>query len=121
VITKEKLIHETRGCSLGDIWQDTPEYAEKQLTHAEHIHAFIIFLRLLMEESCLLIDFRIDNKNLPWGTVQTDMLDWFKSNLPEPDLLQDGSWWILVGRPDRQYAGACIWRAAANNGTDVWV
>jgi hypothetical protein len=109
------------GPQLGALYDSIPDIAPVPLDHETHKATFLYALERLMREGQLLVDLRFDPKLPPWGTVQSEVIDWFRSNLPSEEVVKDGLWWIdNSARLDGWYPGACVWRAAAMNGSDIW-
>jgi hypothetical protein len=115
---------ELRGVSgpqLGALYDSIPAIAPEPLDHETHKAVFLYALEKLMKEGRLLVDLRFDPKSPPWGAVQTEIIDWFRANLPSEEVLKDGLWWIdNFSRLDSWYPGACVWHAASMTGGDIW-
>jgi hypothetical protein len=109
------------GPQLGALYRTIPRLTDETLSRQEHKAAFLYALERLMKEGRLLVDLRVDPKHLPWGAVQTEIIEWFSANLPSEEVLEDGLWWIdNFSRPDSWYPGACVWHAASMTGGDIW-
>jgi hypothetical protein len=109
------------GPSLGALYDTIPDIAESPIDFVVHKEAFLYSLEKLMSEGRLLVDLRFEAKSPPWGTVQREIIDWYRAHLPSEEVLRDGIWWIdNFSRPDGWYPGACVWHAAARDGSDIW-
>jgi hypothetical protein len=109
------------GPTLESLYLTIPLLARRPVAYKEHKAAFLYSVERLMSEGRLLVDLRFEAKSPPWGTVQREIIDWYRAHLPSEEVLRDGIWWIdNFSRPDGWYPGACVWHAAARDGSDIW-
>ncbi|GGP22036.1 hypothetical protein [Silvimonas iriomotensis] len=112
-------IEDCKGQQLEAIWVGIRRNDGFNFTQSKEL--FFSILRRLIREGQLLVDTRVDARSLPWGSEQPEIIAWLEMHFPNEIAADEGLWFIdNLERPDGQYPGACVWRAAALNGEDIW-
>lgn len=113
----DQIFTSSFGCSLGALWTSICDWKDKKNLEMDERELFLLALEQLIAKRKLIIDERFtcnEEHDDLWGNPQTEMLEWFRRNLPlrnpvkgreyEPDF------WIGGGsKPDGNYPQICAW------------